>query len=377
MAAVHCGASGVIWQMSIPPPAAAAGVTGVAGGARLIAALRAAARTPGRVDGDRRPRRPAAAACRPRAPRPEAAPHCRPWASSSARYAACGSSTKAAASRSHLRACFIATPSASFEALSSRRVRWCGAACRFHYDASCLNSENCWGIRLTAKESATISAQFRLSNGNCWRSLQRAQAARDSSSPLPNRASTKSSASNSRRSSARSPRPTYRTGTPSSSQMPRTMPPLAVPSSFVRTMPVEVERLLEHRGLRQRVLPGRRVEHEKRLVRRAVERLGDGLADLLDLVHQRRLGVQATRRVDEQDVGSALFGVRSSRRKRPRPGRRLPCRERPRLRRACPRPRAAARPRRGRCRPRPGRPSCRLRCSASRACRWSSSSRRR
>jgi len=32
------------------------------------------------------------------------------------------------------------------------------------YDASCLNSENCWGIRLTAKVSATISARFQLSN---------------------------------------------------------------------------------------------------------------------------------------------------------------------------------------------------------------------
>jgi hypothetical protein len=35
---------------------------------------------------------------------------------------------------------------------------------RFDHDASCLNSENCWGIRLTAKVSATISARFQLSN---------------------------------------------------------------------------------------------------------------------------------------------------------------------------------------------------------------------
>src|SRR5438105_14521365 len=40
------------------------------------------------------------------------------------------------------------------------------------------------------------------------------------------------------RSPAFSPTPTYRTGTPSSREIATTTPPLAVPSSFVSTMPV-------------------------------------------------------------------------------------------------------------------------------------------
>ena len=53
-----------------------------------------------------------------------------------------------------------------------------------------------------------------------------------------NSASTNSSGSNSRRSSTRSPTPMYRTGMRSWSAMPRMTPPLAVPSSLVRTMPL-------------------------------------------------------------------------------------------------------------------------------------------
>src|SRR5436190_4587710 len=50
--------------------------------------------------------------------------------------------------------------------------------------------------------------------------------------------SAKTAASKGRRSSGRSPTPTNRTGTPSSSRTAKTMPPFAVPSVFVNTTPV-------------------------------------------------------------------------------------------------------------------------------------------
>src|SRR5205807_2375496 len=54
----------------------------------------------------------------------------------------------------------------------------------------------------------------------------------------PSRASTKASGSNGARSSGPSPRPTSFTGTPSSRCTEMTMPPFAVPSSLVSTMPL-------------------------------------------------------------------------------------------------------------------------------------------
>ena len=53
------------------------------------------------------------------------------------------------------------------------------------------------------------------------------------------------------------------------------IPPFAVPSSFVSTMPVTLGRFVEELGLRQRVLAGGRVEHEQRLVRCAFHLAGD------------------------------------------------------------------------------------------------------
>ena len=164
----HCGASGVIWQMSI---AAARCRRRRPACAVALAAARASAPGGAPPPAHRRPASAGAASASP----PRAAERSR---AEPARYrlgllllgvAACGSSTRAAASRSHLRACFIATPSASFEALASRVDDLLRGTALSHliHDASCVKSENCWGIRLTAKVSATISARFRLSNGIC------------------------------------------------------------------------------------------------------------------------------------------------------------------------------------------------------------------
>ncbi len=100
-----------------------------AGGARVSACRRSAGLIAargrrgrcrrGRASADRRPCRPERSACRPPALLPEAVAALPALGFFFCAYAACGSSTKAAASRSHLRACFIATPSASFEALSA------------------------------------------------------------------------------------------------------------------------------------------------------------------------------------------------------------------------------------------------------------------
>ena len=109
-------------------------------------------------------------------------------------------------------------------------------------------------------------------------------------------------------------------------------------------------------------------------MRRAVHRLGDGLAHLLDLVHQRHLRVKASRRVDEQQVGAALPWPWWSRRRRRRPGSApsLPLHDlgadalAPHLEllHRCGAEGVARRE---------DAPSCRRRCSAWRACRWSSS----
>src|SRR5271165_3314549 len=57
-------------------------------------------------------------------------------------YAAWGNSTRAVASKNHLQACFISTPSEILRGVDG---------------ASCLKRQNCWGIRLTAKAGRTIS----------------------------------------------------------------------------------------------------------------------------------------------------------------------------------------------------------------------------
>ena len=62
-----------------------------------------------------------------------------------------------------------------------------------------------------------------------------------------------------------SPTPAYFTGTPSSWAMAMAMPPLAVPSSLVRTMPVMPAALLELLGLDQAILAGGGIQHQQGL----------------------------------------------------------------------------------------------------------------
>ena len=119
----------------------------------------------------------------------------------------------------------------------------------------------------------------------------------------------KSSASNGRRSSSASPMPMSFTGMPSSPAIASAMPPFAVPSSFVSTMPSTGHGLGEELGLAQAVLAGRRVDREQRLVRRVGQLLVDHAADLRELGHQVVLGVQAPGGVDDDHVDAALAAL--------------------------------------------------------------------
>ena len=106
------------------------------------------------------------------------------------------------------------------------------------------------------------------------------------------------------RSSAASPMPTSFTGTPSSCSIASTTPPLAVPSSLVSTTPVMSTASVNCARLGQTVLAGRRVEHEQHLVERA-GRAFDDTAQLLQLLHEVDLRVEATGGVDEYEIGAA------------------------------------------------------------------------
>ena len=98
--------------------------------------------------------------------------------------------------------------------------------------------------------------------------------------------------------------------------------------------------------------------HQPGLVRRARARLADDAADLLQLLHQIRLRVQAARGVGDHDVEPfgrrALDALEDHRR---RIGALLAAHDR-RAERASPRPPAARSRRRGTCRRRPAAPSC-------------------
>src|ERR1700723_1350886 len=92
------------------------------------------------------------------------------------------------------------------------------------------------------REDSGHNAQVRSSRQEAQREARqeaqreaRQEAQRDPQSP--SSASTKTSASNGARSSGPSPSPTSFTGTPSSRWTAMTMPPLAVPSSLVSTIP--------------------------------------------------------------------------------------------------------------------------------------------
>ena len=81
-------------------------------------------------------------------------------------------------------------------------------------------------------------------------------------------------------------------------------------------------RLAEQPRLLQAVLPGRRVDDEQRLVRRALEPALDHAPHLGELLHQVRLRVQAAGGVDDHDVPAPRASAPRSRRRRRRRGRR-------------------------------------------------------
>ena len=110
------------------------------------------------------------------------------------------------------------------------------------------------------------------------------------------------------------------TGTSIASCTATTMPPRAVPSSFVTTRPVIGTAVGKGLRLCDRVLADRAVEHEQRLVRRAGKPLGDDARDLLQLVHQALARVQPAGGVDDHDVHAARDRRVDRRRTRPRPG---------------------------------------------------------
>ena len=117
-------------------------------------------------------------------------------------------------------------------------------------------------------------------------------------------ASTKLPASNSTMSSSLSPTPTNLMGRPSSSAIPMTVPPLAVPSSLVRKMPVMPENLRNSRAWTTAFWPivasrTRRISWGAPGTSRAMTRL-----DLFELVHEVGVGVDPSGRVDEQEVAA-------------------------------------------------------------------------
>ena len=93
------------------------------------------------------------------------------------------------------------------------------------------------------------------------------------------------------------------------------MPPFAEPSSFVSATPVTPTASLKRRACCEAVLAGCRVDHEQRLVRRALEAARDHAAHLGELVHQVRLRVQAPGRVDDHDVAAGADRVVGDRRR--------------------------------------------------------------
>ena len=94
---------------------------------------------------------------------------------------------------------------------------------------------------------------------------------------------------------------------PSSREMAKAMPPLAVPSSLAMRDVGDVDRLGEHLGLHQAVLAGRGVDDQQHLMRRFGDVSLHDAADLLELLHQVVLGVQPAGGVDDQDVGVAVM----------------------------------------------------------------------
>ena len=101
-------------------------------------------------------------------------------------------------------------------------------------------------------------------------------------------------------------------------------PPFAVPSSLVMTMPVTPTICAKNLGLRVRVLPDRRVEHEEDRLRRGRVEFFNDANDLLQFGHQIGLVLQPPGRVDQQHIG-AVAPCLFERDRRQVPRRRRPC----------------------------------------------------
>ena len=99
------------------------------------------------------------------------------------------------------------------------------------------------------------------------------------------------------------------TGMPSSPAIASAMPPLAVPSSLVRTIPSTGTASEKSLAWRSAVLAGRGVDGQQRLVRRARSCLPITRRTLVELGHQVVLGVQAPGGVDDDHVGAALAAL--------------------------------------------------------------------
>ena len=112
------------------------------------------------------------------------------------------------------------------------------------------------------------------------------------------------SGSNGRRSSIFSPTPIAWIGRPNRSAAATSTPPRAVPSSLVMTRPVTPAVSPNTSICDERVLAGRRVEHQHDVVRRVGVEPAEHAADLGELVHQPGLVLQPAGGVDDQHVGA-------------------------------------------------------------------------
>ena len=120
-------------------------------------------------------------------------------------------------------------------------------------------------------------------------------------------ASTNCTGSNGAMSCNFSPVPTYLMGRPSSDATAKTMPPRAVPSSLVRMTPLTPESCDELLGLDESVLAGSGVHYQQHFMGCLRVVLLQDLHDLLQLLHQVELGMQATGGIHDQDVGASCL----------------------------------------------------------------------
>src|SRR5699024_397581 len=127
--------------------------------------------------------------------------------------------------------------------------------------------------------------------------------------PQSSSALTNAAGSNGARPSSPSPRPTSFTGTPSSRCPWKTMPPFAVPSSFVSTMPFTSTSSAHTRACANPSLPvvaSGGIQHQLHLVLWCL--LLHHTFDLAELVHQARFGVQPARRIHQHRIGLRVTG---------------------------------------------------------------------